>query len=146
MNNNDTNLEIKTFLQLILKNKKTLLIIIISTGIISTIISYIIPPKYKTTAIIYPIHLSPYSEESPTEQLLQYYNSVAVRDMVIKKMNLIQHYKIDTTKQQYKSLLNYIYRENISFSPTLYESIEITVRDKDPLMTKKIADCIIQTT
>lgn len=143
---NNASLEIKTFIQLLLSRKKTFLILIILTAVISVIVSYIIPPKYKTVAVVYPVHLTPYSEESQTEQLLQYYNSVAVRDIVIKKMKLIQHYKIDTTKSDYKSLLNYLYRENISFSPTLYESIEIEVRDKDPIMTKSIAECIIQTT
>lgn len=143
---NNASLEIKTFIQLLLSRKKTFLILIILTAVISIIVSYIIPPKYKTIAVVYPIHLTPYSEESQTEQLLQYYNSVAVRDMVIKKMRLIEHYKIDTTKSDYRSLLNYLYRENISFSPTLYESIEIEVKDKDPLMTKAIAECIIQTT
>ncbi|MEW6774073.1 MAG: Wzz/FepE/Etk N-terminal domain-containing protein [Bacteroidota bacterium] len=143
---NNASLEIKTFIQLLLSRKKTFLILIILTAVISIIVSYIIPPKYKTIAVVYPVHLAPYSEESQTEQLLQYYNSVAVRDIVIKKMRLIEHYKIDTTKSDYRSLLNYLYRENISFSPTLYESIEIEVKDKDPLMTKAIAECIIQTT
>lgn len=144
--NNNTSLEIRSFIQLFLNKKKTFIAIVIITAIVSAAVSFLIPPKYKTTAVVYPIHLTPYSEESQTEQLLQYYNSVAVRDIVIKKMNLTQHYKIDTTKSDYKSLLNYLYRENISFSPTLYESIEIEVKDKSPEMTKKIADCIIQTT
>lgn len=144
--NNHPSLEIQTFVQLLMKNKKTFFIIVIVTAIFSIILSFIIPPKYKTIAVVYPIHLTPYSEESQTEQLLQYLNSVTVRDVVVKKMNLIKHYHIDTTRPEYKSLLNYMYRENISFSPTLYESIEIEVRDKSPEMTKAIADCIIQTT
>ncbi len=144
--NSSSPLEIKTFYTLLLKNKKLFLITILLTALFSIIISYLIPPRYKTIAVVYPIHLTPYSEESQTEQLLQYLNSVSVRDAVIKKMNLIQHYKIDTTRPDWKSLLNYLYRENISFSPTLYESIEIEVRDKKPEMTKAIAECIISTT
>lgn len=144
--NSSSPLEIKTFYTLLLKNKKLFLIAILLTALFSIIISYLIPPKYKTMAVVYPIHLTPYSEESQTEQLLQYLNSVSVRDAVIKKMNLIQHYKMDTTRPDWKSLLNYLYRENISFSPTLYESIEIEVRDKKPEMTKAIAECIISTT
>jgi len=146
MNNQESNLEIKSFLQLLLNRKKILLALILITAIISIIVSYIIPPKYKTIAVVYPIHLTPYSEESQTEQLLQYLNSVQVRDFVIKKMNLIQHYKIDTTQKEWRSILHYLYKENISFSPTLYESIEIEVRDKQPEKTKQIAECIIQTT
>jgi len=146
MNNQESNLEIKSFLQLLLSRKKILLALILITAIISIIVSYIIPPKYKTIAVVYPVHLTPYSEESQTEQLLQYLNSVQVRDFVIKKMNLIQHYKIDTTQKEWRSILHYLYKENISFSPTLYESIEIEVRDKQPEKTKQIAECIIQTT
>lgn len=146
MNNQESNLEIKSFLQLLLNRKKILLALILITAIISIIVSYIIPPKYKTIAVVYPVHLTPYSEESQTEQLLQYLNSIQVRDFVIKKMNLIQHYKIDTTQKEWRSILHYLYKENISFSPTLYESIEIEIRDKQPEKTKQIAECIIQTT
>lgn len=146
MNNQESNLEIKSFLQLLLSRKKILLALILITAIISIIVSYIIPPKYKTIAVVYPVHLTPYSEESQTEQLLQYLNSIQVRDFVIKKMNLIQHYKIDTTQKEWRSILYYLYKENISFSPTLYESIEIEIRDKQPEKTKQIAECIIQTT
>ncbi|MCX8144300.1 MAG: Wzz/FepE/Etk N-terminal domain-containing protein [Bacteroidia bacterium] len=146
MNNQESNLEIKSFLQLLLSRKKILLALILITAIISIIVSYIIPPKYKTIAVVYPVHLTPYSEESQTEQLLQYLNSIQVRDFVIKKMNLIQHYKIDTTQKEWRSILHYLYKENISFSPTLYESIEIEIRDKQPEKTKQIAECIIQTT
>ncbi len=142
---NSTSLEFTSLIKFLLEKRKILFILITTTAIVSTIISYLIPSKYKTIAVVYPIHLSPYSEESQTEQLLQYLNSVAVRDAVIKKMNLLHHYRIDTTKPDYKSLLNYLYRENISISPTLYESIELEVRDKKPEMTKSIAECIIQT-
>ncbi|HPQ08370.1 MAG TPA: Wzz/FepE/Etk N-terminal domain-containing protein [Bacteroidia bacterium] len=144
--NTSNSLEISTLLKLIFNHKKTLIWIIIITAVVSTAISFIIPPKYKTNAVVYPIHLTPYSEESQTEQLLQYFNSVSVRDIVIKKMNLIQHYKIDTSRSDYRSLLNSLYKENVSLSPTLYESIEIEVRDRNPEMTKKIVECIIQTT
>lgn len=144
--NNPSSLEIKQFIQILSEKRKSLFLIIILTAIISTIISFLIPPKYKTIAVVYPAHLFPYSEESQTEQLLQYLKSVTVRDAVIKKMNLIQHYKIDTAKPEWKSLLYYIYRENVSFSPTLYESIEIEVKDRNPQKTKDIAECIIRTT
>jgi hypothetical protein len=144
--NTSKSLEISTLLKLVFNHKKTLIWIIIITAVVSTAISFIIPPKYKTTAVVYPIHLTPYSEESQTEQLLQYFKSVSVRDIVIKKMNLIQHYKIDTTEKFYHDKLYNEYKQNISISPTLYESIEIEVIDRDPEMTEKIAKCIIQTT
>lgn len=139
-------LETQTFFNLVLSKKATFFWIVLVTAVFSTAVSYLIPPKYKTTAVVYPIHLIPYSKESETEQLLQYLNSTAVRNAVINKMHLIQYYGIDTTKSTYKTLLYNTYGRNISIFPTLYQSIEIKVRDRKPEMTKAIAECIIQTT
>ncbi len=139
-------IDVQSIINIFLNRKKTFFLLIVITAIIAGGISYLIPPKYKTNAVIYPVHLSPYSEESQTEQLLQYINSASVRDVVIKKLNLVKHYGIDINKPDYKSLLIYLYRENISVSPTLYESIDIEVRDKNPEMTKAIAESIIEAT
>ena len=47
--------------------------------------AYFIPPKFKSTAVVYPVNLIPYSNESATEQLLQLLQSGDVRLNVINK-------------------------------------------------------------
>ena len=60
-------------LQLIWKWKKQLAIVLIAAVALSAFgsSSFFIKPKYKSTAIAYPVNLIPYGEESTTEQLMQ---------------------------------------------------------------------------
>ncbi|HRH02538.1 MAG TPA: hypothetical protein PLN13_10085 [Bacteroidia bacterium] len=121
-------------LQLILKWKKQLIIVLIisvgSSAFFSS--SLFIKPKYKSTAVAYPINLLPYGEESTTEQLLQLLQSVAVRDCVLTKFHLAQHYKIDDSYPLGKSYVLAEWSENVTIGKTDLESAEIKVLDTDP--------------
>lgn len=74
----------------------------------------------------------PYGEESTTEQLLQLLQSVAVRDCVLTKLHLAQHYKIDDSYPLGKSYVLAEWSENITIGKTDLESAEIKVLDTDP--------------
>lgn len=91
-----------------------------------------IKPKYKSTAVIYPVNIIPYSMETPTEQLLQLVNSADVRTMMIRKYDLADHYHIDTNRTAGKTKLFARYDENISIRQTEYESIRIDIFDSNP--------------
>jgi len=54
----------------------TLIAIIVGFIVSSPIV---IKPLYKSYAVVYPVNLSPSSEESNTEQLLQWFNSEEVK-------------------------------------------------------------------
>lgn len=127
---------------------KKLLIISIISVIVGVFISseMVIKPLYKSYAVVYPVNLSPSSEESTTEQLLQWFNSEEVKQAVAKKFNLFEHYKIDTSDVKYQTYFNLRYKELISINATLYESIEISVKDQSPEMSKKIVQGIIDAT
>ncbi len=121
-------------LQLILKWKKQLIIVLIISVVSSAFFSssLFIKPKYKSTAVAYPINLLPYGEESTTEQLLQLLQSVAVRDCVLTKLHLAQHFKIDDSYPLGKSYVLAEWSENITIGKTDLESAEIKVLDTDP--------------
>lgn len=74
----------------------------------------------------------PYGEESTTEQLLQLLQSVAVRDCVLNKLHLAQHYKIDDSYPLGKSYVLAEWSENVTIGKTDLESAEIKVLDTDP--------------
>ncbi len=93
---------------------------------------WIMKPRYKSTAVVYPVNIIPYSEESPTEQLLQLFQSADVRSMMIKRFRLAEHYKIDTTVSSGKSKLYLQIDENIDIRKTEYESVKIDVYDLNP--------------
>jgi capsular polysaccharide biosynthesis protein len=121
-------------LQLLWKWKKQLALILLLAVVVSAIgsSSLFIKPKYKSTAVAYPVNLLPYGEESTTEQLLQLLQSIAVRDSVLTKLNLAQHYEIDSSYPLGKSYLLAEWSENITIGKTDLESAEIKVLDTDP--------------
>ena len=104
---------------------------------------YFISPKYKSQAIIYPVNLVLYSEETPTEQMLQILNSLDIRNQLFRDFRLAEHYQIDTTAPTFYTTLNYEFDGNIKFQKTEYESVEIEVLDTDPKMACQMVDSII---
>lgn len=132
-------------LRILVRWKKHLMIIVGSSIVISALLSspLFIKPKFKSTAIIYPSNLIPYSSETPTEQMLQLLQSVDIRDAIIKKFNLADHYDIDTTAAQHYSNLTATYEENVVVKKTEYESVKIEVLDTDPKMACDMASAII---
>ncbi len=89
-------------------------------------------PKYKSFAVVYPSNLIPFSQESQTEQMLQFLESQEIADSVIKKYDLGKRYKIDSTRKAYYSEIVKNYWNNVNIDRTEYESIEIEVFDIDP--------------
>ena len=133
-------------IQMMKRWKKHLIIVMIIslTGSILFSSPLFIKPKYKSFALIYPSNLIAYSTESATEQMLQLTQSYDIRNQVINKFNLFEHYEIDSTKTKtYRSEVNKKYDENIIIKKTEYESMEITVYDTDPLVASEIVDSII---
>lgn len=127
--------------------KKLVIVTVLAIGVGFLISSpLVIKPLYKSYAVVYPVNLSPSSEESTTEQLLQWFNSEEVKKAVAKKFNLFKHYNIDTLDQKHETYFNLKYKELVTINSTLYESIEISVKDQSPEMSKKIVQGIIEAT
>ena len=101
---------------------KHLLIITLTTAILSVLFSspLFIRPKYKSYSTIYPSNLINYSNETVTEQMLQVFKSDDIRDTVLKKLNLIKHYEIDTLKPHYKTNLHKEWDANVTIHKTEY--------------------------
>lgn len=121
-------------LYIILKWKVTLAIILGTSIVLSVIFSsqYFIDPKYRSTAVIYPSNLMPYSQESPTEQMLQLFQSDSVFNHVVDFFHLTSHYKLDSLSPTIHNQLLNIYNENVSIKKTEYEAVKIEVLDRDP--------------
>lgn len=103
-----------------------------------------IPPKYKSEAIVYPINLEPYSNESRTELLLQVAMSSSIRDSIIEKFELADVYELNPESQGFKHSLYSEYNDHVVVSRTNYESVRIEVLDEDPVRAKEMADELIR--
>ncbi len=106
--------------------------------------SFFIKPKFKSFALIYPSNIAPYSDESESEQMLQWLQSRDIRDSVIRKFDLPKHYKIDTNYRFFQSTMANLYNENVKINKTQWESIEIEVMDTDPAMADDMVLAIIE--
>jgi capsule polysaccharide export protein KpsE/RkpR len=137
---NNTNL-----IQIINKWKWHLVILAVAAALVSVVVSssLFMKPRFKSAAFLYPSNILPYSDESQTEQMLQWLNSADVRDSVIKKFDLPKHYELTPTDKYYFSNLEGTYNSNVKISKTQYESVEVLVTDHDPVMARDMVNSII---
>lgn len=133
-------------LEILMKWKMHLGIIALVAIVLSFIFSgpAFIKPRFKSTAILYPSNIKEYSDESLTEQMLQIMQSTDIRDSLILKFELIEHYKIDTTKKYWKSALYWTYSRNVKIGKTPYEAVQIDVYDTDPYLACDMVNAIIK--
>ncbi len=142
MDNNFNNLSL---VQLVLKWKWHILIITVVAALCGAIFSssLFITPLYKSVAVAYPANISPYSDESETEQMLEIINSTSIMDSVVEKYDLWTDYKINKADPFAKTYMINEYRSKIKIGKTPYEAVSITVMDKDPFVACDIAKDIL---
>lgn len=157
------NLESTSIIFLLLKWWKPLLVISLVAALSSLIFSgpYFIPPKYCSSVVFFPAASNSVSKaiiesstsgnqdilafgaEEQAEQILQILNSDGIRDIILEKYDLMNHYRIDQNVEYPKSKLYKEFSNNITFSRTEYMSVRIDVLDEDPKMAAAIANDIV---
>ena len=142
MDNNFNNLSL---VQLVLKWKWHIIIITVVAALCGAIFSssMFITPLYKSVAVAYPANISPYSDESETEQMLEIINSASIMDSIVEKYNLWDDYKINKADQFAKTYMINEYRSKVKIGKTPNEAVSISVMDKDPFVACDIAKDIL---
>ena len=158
MENLNLNKERNNLIQFIWAQRKSLLIITGIVFVISTIVSLLITPLFLSTAIVFPAASSnvsfsdqrnvkaaamDFGEEEQAEQLVQILQSSRIRDKVVSKFNLLEHYEIAENDKNKYYKLNNEYTSHFEFTRTRYGSIQIDVLDKDPELAAKMANSIV---
>ncbi|HTA28424.1 MAG TPA: hypothetical protein VK809_11580, partial [Bacteroidia bacterium] len=123
-----------SFLKWIYRRIKPLLIIqLIALGLSIVFSSqYFMPREYKSYAVVYPSNMSDYSHESPTEQMIEFLNSVDIKNKVIDKFDLRRHYDFPQGSKPFYDRLYAKYDKNVTIKPTEYGAVEIIVYDISP--------------
>ena len=145
---------------LILKYRKPLLVIAVLSIVLSAIFSgpYFITPLYKSEVVLYPTasnsiskvllsdnfnnskDILEFGEDEQTEQMLQVLNSNKIRDRIIEKYDLMNHYDISSkAKYKYTELYD-TYKDNFRFRRTEFMAVQITVLDKDAQLASDMAN------
>ena len=125
-----------------------LIAIAIISGLAATVFSSasFIEPKFKSTAVVYPVNIVPYSNESATEQLLQLFQSADVKNKIIEKFDLANHYGLGDNSKEPNSKLILEFNDNVSINKTEFESVNIEILDKDPVKACSMVNQIISET
>ena len=143
---------------------KSVLIILVAAALLAVLFSspLFITPLYKSTVILYPTSsnsiskvlisttyqsnkdILEFGESEQTEQMLQVLNSNRIRDKVISRYNLMDHYGIKPTSKYPFTKLNKLYDSRIKFRRTEYNAVKITVLDADAALAAQIANDIAE--
>jgi capsular polysaccharide biosynthesis protein len=135
---------------------KQLAIVCFSAAVLAAIFSspFFITPLFESTVVMFPakstslsravfgsnVDFLEYGDVDDAERLLQVLGSTAVRDRIVERFDLFDHYEIPEDSKFRNTNLRKIYSGNISSSRTPYGAVEIKVRDKDPVMAADIAN------
>lgn len=159
----DMELGSANLLELILKNLKLVIAVVALAAIVSAVVSFIIPEKFKSTVTMFPSSGSEplgmlltdenirgsiirYGDKEDGERLMQLINSHDVQSRVIDACNLWEHYKIDPEYPGARSLISLEYNGNVDVEMTRFGSVVVEVLDEDPEMAAKIANSISEFT
>lgn len=139
------------------KKRKPLLILTGIAFVVSIVISMMMTPYFKATAIVFPTKSNSvdfnsqsrnsvveFGDEADAERLLQVLISPEIRDSLINKYDLYTHYEIDSTEAHAKFEFQKVYENNVQFDRTRYNSIRIDVFDKDPIIATDMANDIVR--
>nr|NQU90008.1 hypothetical protein [Bacteroidota bacterium] len=122
------------FLDIMRKYWKPLAMVALLAAIVSYVFSgpRFIKPHYRSFAVVYPVNLSPYSTETQTEQLLQLLNSDDLKDSLIHRFDLMQHYRINDEQPFAHALVLDKLNRRLKIDITRFESVKIEATDTDP--------------
>jgi uncharacterized protein involved in exopolysaccharide biosynthesis len=136
-------------------------ILMITTGIVmvcSIVVSLLLTPIYRSTAVVFPAATSTVSfseqrnakaasmdfgEEEQAEQLVQILQSSRIRDKIVEQFDLMEHYNISPSDPNKHFKLIEKYNDHFLFVRTRYGSIQIDVLDREPELAADMANKIV---
>ncbi|MCB9167486.1 MAG: hypothetical protein H6595_08400 [Flavobacteriales bacterium] len=138
-------LDFTGYFRLAWTQRRTLVVVAVLAAVLAGVFSgpTFIRPRYRSTAIVYPVNLNSYSIETRTDQLLQLLESNSIRDSLVARFHLPEHYHIDTTKVPGRYYLQAMFDERVDISKTRYESVQIEVTDESARMARDMVQAML---
>lgn len=149
-------------IRFIWKWRKLLITISIAAAFVSFGASLLIRPQFKSTSIIYAprtnslskillneqnynerLDIKAYAVEEETEHLIQILNSREIKDILIEKYNLVEHYGLKKDMKYWQTRLYKAMENMITIKRTQYGAISVTVSDWDSQLAALMANEIV---
>ncbi|GET30638.1 hypothetical protein [Prolixibacter sp. SD074] len=136
----------RRLLQLLLKWKLHLGIIAVVAAVLAAIFTgpAFIHPKFRSTAKVYPmLDVRTFSDESETEQMLEFFKSTDLKRRMVETFDLGEVYRVSKSYPYFWSTVLDRYDKNVDIRKTEYQAVQISVLDEEPLRASDMADSLI---
>ena len=144
---------------LILKWRKPLAVVLVAAAGLSTLIAFLLPNEYQSTAVFYPTDLNDINPEQlmggsrpaapelfgsteDIDRMLTIAYSQPLADFIIRKFDLARHYGADTLQEESRQYVADEFLSNFNAEHTERDAIAITFRDRDKYLAAAIANAI----
>jgi uncharacterized protein involved in exopolysaccharide biosynthesis len=144
---------------LLLKWRKPLAGIVAAAALLSTLIAFVLPSEYQSTAVFYPTDLNDVNPEQlmgssrPTapelfgssediDRMLTIAYSQPLADHIIRTFDLARHYQSDTATAENRQYVADEFLSNFVAERTERDAIAITFRDRDKHLAAAVANAI----
>lgn len=151
-----------SLVQFMWQKRKTLILVCLVVAVVSLIASFLVTPKFKSTAIVYAprtnsvakillneesynerLDMKAYADDEETEQMMEILNSREIKDILIDKFDLYNHYGLGEGVSYRQTQMYKYLKGNIEVKRTQYGAIAVSVIDKDPQVAADMANEIL---
>ncbi len=162
MAKNDQQFNSFSLVQFMWQKRKTLILVCLMVAVVSLIASFLVTPKFKSTAIVYAprtnsvakillneesynerLDMKAYADDEETEQMMEILNSREIKDILIDKFDLYNHYGLGEGVSYRQTKMYKYLKGNIEVKRTQYGAIAVSVIDKDPQIAADMANEIL---
>lgn len=162
MAKNDQQFNSFSLVQFMWQKRKTLILVCLVVAVVSLIASFLVTPKFKSTAIVYAprtnsvakillneesynerLDMKAYADDEETEQMMEILNSREIKDILIDKFDLYNHYGLGEGVSYRQTKMYKYLKGNIEVKRTQYGAIAVSVIDKDPQVAADMANEIL---
>ena len=162
MAKNDQQFNSFSLVQFMWQKRKTLILVCLLVAVVSLIASFLVKPKFKSTAIVYAprtnsvakillneesynerLDMKAYAEDEETEQMMEILNSREIKDKLIEKFDLYNHYGLGEGVSYRQTKMYKYLKGNVIVKRTQYGAISVSVLDRDPQIAADMANEIV---
>ncbi|MCX7987026.1 MAG: Wzz/FepE/Etk N-terminal domain-containing protein [Bacteroidales bacterium] len=163
-NKHKSDFDMGNVIKYLIKRSRILLSVTLLAFIVSVFVSFMLKPKYRSTAIVFPTSPASVAKsimstqyvtsrgadilnfglEDECDQLLQVFLSRELKDSMNVKFGLMQHYGINPSDKYAMTRYYDAYDDNFRFRRSEYNSVIVNVYDTDPQLAATLTSEVVR--
>jgi uncharacterized protein involved in exopolysaccharide biosynthesis len=141
------------FLRVLIDNRRLIILFVVVTCIVTATVTFFIPKEYISTATVFPTDSNSLDDvlknpqfgyDVEADRLIQLLESRTIRDSIIRKFDLAGYYGIDKNDADWNYRLKKKFDRDITFTKTVFMSVVISARTREPELSANIVNEIIR--